>query len=257
MKIAILAGGLGSRLGADTEVRPKPMVEIGGRPILLHIMDHYRRYGHCDFHIALGYRGEFIKRYMTQFQNLDGDLSIDFTSGDVVRQERFPVDWRVNLHETGDKTLTGGRILQLKRHLDDGTFMMTWGDGLSDVDLDELLAFHKSHGRLATVTAVRPPARFGHLEMLPDGRIVEFSEKPQAAEGWINGAFFVLEPGIFDYIDIDPDVMWEHAPMRNLAADGQLVAYRHEGFWQCMDTRRDRDLLETLWAGGEAPWSIQ
>ena len=255
MNVAILAGGFGTRLGEETELRPKPMVEIGGRPILLHIMDHYRRFGHSDFHIALGHRGEFIKRYMTQFCNLDGDLSIDFASGEVIHHRRRPLDWRVHLHDTGGETLTAGRILQLRPHLKDETFMLTWGDGLSDIDLDELLAFHRSHGRLATVTAVRPPARYGHLEIGDDGRITEFSEKPQAAEGWINGAFFVLEPGIFDYIEGD-DQMWEHAPMRNLALDEQLMAFQHEGFWQCMDTRRDRQVLEDLWANDMAPWRV-
>ena len=254
MKVAILAGGFGTRLGEETELRPKPMVEIGGRPILLHIMDHYRRFGHREFHVALGHRGEYIKRYMTQFSSLEGDLSIDFASGRVARDSRMPHDWEVNLHETGEQTLTGGRIRRLRPHLENETFMLTWGDGLSDVDLDRLLDFHRSHRRLATVTAVRPPARYGHLEIQEDGGVTEFSEKPQAAEGWINGAFFVLEPGIFDYIDDAEDVMWEHAPMRKLAADGELMAYRHEGFWQCMDTRRDRQVLESLWESGAAPW---
>ena len=256
MKVAILAGGFGTRLGEETELRPKPMVEIGGRPILLHIMDHYRRYGHRDFHIALGYRGEYIKRYMMQFSNLEGDLSIDFSSGDIVRRDHQPIDWRVHLHETGGKTKTGGRILRLAPHLSGETFMLTWGDGLSNINLDDLLDFHRSHGRLATVTAVRPPARFGHLEIAGNGQITEFSEKPQAAEGWINGAFFVLEPGIFEYLQKHHDEMWEHAPMRKLAKDGELMAYRHEGFWQCMDTRRDRQVLEDLWATGNAPWRL-
>lgn len=254
MKVAILAGGFGTRLGEETELRPKPMVEIGGRPILLHIMDHYRRFGHRDFHVALGHRGEYIKRYMTQFSDLQGDLSIDFASGRIDRRHHQPLDWRVNLHETGGETLTGGRILRMRPHLEEEPFMLTWGDGLSDIDLDALLDFHRSHGRLATVTAVRPPARFGHLEIADNGRITEFSEKPQAAEGWINGAFFVLEPGIFDYIDRDADAMWEHGPMRNLAQDGELMAYRHGGFWQCMDTRRDRQILEDLWSSGTPPW---
>ncbi len=252
MKVAILAGGFGTRLAEETEVRPKPMVDIGGRPILWHIMGHYSHYGHSEFYIALGYRGEYIKRYMSEMMSLLGDMTVDFENGTVTRGESVCSKWKVNLIETGSQTLTGGRIKRLQPYLNDGTFMLTWGDGVSDVNLDELVAFHRSHGKLATVTAVRPPARYGHLE-LKDDRIVEFSEKPQTAEGWINGAFFVLETRVFDYIDEDM-VMWEHAPMRRLAADGELMAYRHEGFWQCMDTRRDKQVLEDLWASGKAPW---
>ncbi len=252
MKVAILAGGFGTRLAEETEVKPKPMVEIGGRPILWHIMGHYSHYGHNEFYIALGYRGEYIKRYMSEMMSLLGDMTIDFGKGTVTRGDEMWSKWRVHLIETGGQTLTGGRIKRLQPYLDGETFMLTWGDGVSDVDLDELVSFHRAHGKLATVTAVRPPARYGHLELDGD-RIVEFSEKPQTAEGWINGAFFVLEPGIFDYVDGDM-VMWEHAPMRRLATDGELMAYRHEGFWQCMDTRRDKQVLEDIWATGKAPW---
>lgn len=252
MKVAILAGGFGSRLGEETELKPKPMVEIGGLPMLWHIMAHYSHFGFNEFYIALGYRGEYIKRYMSEMVNLHGNMRLDFRDGAVTRPSEVHSQWVVNLIETGGMTLTGGRIKRLQPYLDDGTFMLTWGDGVSNVDLRKLLEFHKNHGKLATVTAVRPPARYGHLDIQGD-QIVEFSEKPQAAEGWINGAFFVLEPGIFDYIEGDM-VMWEHEPMRRLAEDGQLMAYRHDGFWQCMDTRRDKHVLEEIWASGNAPW---
>lgn len=252
MKVAILAGGFGSRLGEDTEIKPKPMVEIGGQPILWHIMGHYAQFGHKEFYIALGYRGDYIKRYASEMASLVGDMTVNLGDGTVERPKGVGADWVLHLIETGSMTLTGGRIKRLKPYLDKDTFMLTWGDGVSDVNLDELIKFHRGHGKLATVTAVRPPARYGHLEIEGD-RIVEFSEKPQTAEGWINGAFFVLEPEIFRYVDGDK-VMWEHEPMRRLAADGQLMAYRHGGFWQCMDTRRDKHVLEELWASGKAPW---
>lgn len=252
MKVGILAGGYGTRLAEETETRPKPMVEIGSMPILWHIMMHYYRYGHRDFAIALGYKGEYIKRWFTDYITLNGSLTVNSGTGDVKQHGCSIPDWSVDLVETGLSTLTGGRIKRLLDWMGDETFMLTWGDGVSDVDLDKLLAFHKSHGKLATMTAVRPPARYGHLEFDGD-RVLEFTEKPQAAEGWINGAFFVLEPGVGDYIDGD-DVMFEHAPMRRLAADGQLMAYRHDSFWQCMDTLREKHLLQTLWDSGDAPW---
>lgn len=252
MKVAILAGGFGSRLAEETEVRPKPMVEIGGRPILWHIMKHYHGHGFREFLIALGYKGDHIKRWFRDFASIDGNLSVDTGSGRVTRRESESEDWLVHLVETGLSTLTGGRILKLKPWIGDDPFMLTWGDGVSDVDLQQLLAFHKAHGKLATITAVRPPARYGHLRFEGD-RVAEFNEKPQTTEGWINGAFFVLEPGIFDYIQGD-DVMWENDPLQNLARDGELMAYRHESFWQCMDTLREKHLLEKLWQGGKAPW---
>jgi glucose-1-phosphate cytidylyltransferase len=252
VKVGILAGGLGSRIAEESETKPKPMVEIGGRPILWHIMRYYAQFGHKDFVVALGYKGEVIKRFMADYCSLTSDMTVDLGTGDIELHEGEREDWRVALIDTGQPTATGGRIKRLAPALGNETFMLTWGDGLSTVDLDELLRFHRSHGKLATLTAVRPPARFGHLEM--DGeRIVEFSEKPQTGEGWINGAFFVLEPGVFDYIDGD-DTQFEHEPLERLAKDGQLMAYRHFGFWQCMDTIRDRKLLEELWMSGEAPW---
>jgi glucose-1-phosphate cytidylyltransferase len=254
VKVAILAGGVGSRISEETEIKPKPMVEIGGRPILWHIMKHYAHYGHCDFVIALGYKGEVIKRYMLDYASLHSDLRVALRTGDVIHQNgngSQPDDWTVDLIDTGPETATGGRIKRLAPFVGDSTFMLTWGDGVSDVDLDALLSFHRSHGKLATLTAVRPPARFGHLE-LDEDVVTEFSEKPQIGEGWINGAFFVLEPGVFDYIDED-STPWEREPLERLAREGQLRAYRHPSFWQCMDTLRDKKLLEELWQDG-APW---
>ncbi|GJM26625.1 MAG: glucose-1-phosphate cytidylyltransferase [Phycisphaerae bacterium] len=252
MKVALLAGGVGTRLAEETEVKPKPMVEVGGTPIIMHIMRHYAQFGHKQFAIALGYKGEYIKKYMMEYSSLQSHLTVDLKSGDVERHGSDVLDWTVDLVDTGRDTLTGGRIKRLAPFIGNETFMLTWGDGVSDVDLDKLLAFHQSHGKLATVTAVRPTARFGHLEFDGD-RVVEFSEKPQTAEGWINGAFFVLEPAIFDYIEGDA-TQWEHEPMERLAREGQLMAYRHNAFWQCMDTLRDKKLLEELWESGKAPW---
>jgi glucose-1-phosphate cytidylyltransferase len=238
----------------ETEIKPKPMVEIGGQPILWHIMRHYAHYGLKDFVIALGYKGEVIKKYMVDYASLNSNLTVKLQTGDVAIHGGYRPDWTVELIDTGNATLTGGRIKRLAPYVDNETFMLTWGDGVSDVDLKKLLEFHKSHGKIATLTAVRPPARFGHLVF--DGEnVTQFSEKPQTMEGWINGAFFVLEPGVFDYIDGD-DTQWEREPMERLAADGQLMAYRHTSFWQCMDTLRDKRLLEELWQRGNAPWKI-
>lgn len=254
MKVAILAGGSGTRLAEETEIKPKPMVEIGGHPILWHIMKHYAHFGMNEFAIALGYKGEFIKRWMRDYPALEGDMTVNTKTGDVKLHERHRNEWTVDLVDTGPNTLTGGRIKRLKPWLGDSTFMLTWGDGVSNVNLTDLLAFHRAHGKLATLTAVRPPARYGHLEFDGD-RVTSFTEKPQTAEGWINGAFFVLEPGIFDYIDGD-ETMWEHAPLTNLARDGQLVAYKHESFWQCMDTLREKHILQNLWDSGNPPWRL-
>jgi len=254
MKVAILAGGFGSRLAEETEIRPKPLVEIGGRPILWHILMHYACYGFNEFVIALGYKGEMIKKYFLDYCSANGNLRLDFRTGEVHQYGSSRPDWVVDLVDTGVATLTGGRIKRLAPYLGDGTFMLTWGDGVSNVDLEELLAFHRSHGRLATLTAVRPPARYGRLELDGD-RIIEFSEKPQLKEGWINGAYFVLEPDVLDYIDGD-QTQWEREPLERLARDGQLVAYRHSSFWQCMDTMREKYILEKLWESGNAPWKI-
>ncbi len=254
MKVAILAGGVGTRLVEETEVKPKPMVAIGGRPILWHIMMHYARYGYRDFYVALGYKGEVIKRYITDYSTLHGDLTVDFCTGEIKHHHNGvpKLPWSVSLVETGEATLTGGRIKRLAPYLGQETFMLTWGDGVSDVDLNRLLAFHRAHGKLATLTAVRPPARFGHLGLHGE-QVSTFTEKPQTSEGWINGAFFVLEPKVFDYIDGDM-TQWEREPLERLARDGQLMAYKHNSFWQCMDTLRDKKLLETLWEKGQAPW---
>ena len=256
MKVAILAGGTGSRLSEETVAKPKPMVEIGGRPILWHIMKYYSHWGYDDFLIALGYRGEYIKRYFVDYLSLASDLTVSLRDGDVKQHQNGSgmEDWTIRLCDTGLSSETGGRIKRLQPYVGDETFMLTWGDGVSSVNLDELLAFHRSHGKLATLTAVRPPARFGHLE-LDDDRITEFSEKPQTGEGWINGAFFVLEPGVFDYIEGDT-TRFEREPLEGLAADNQLMAYRHYGFWQCMDTLREKMLLDELWGTGQAPWKI-
>jgi len=230
------------------------MVEIGGKPILWHIMMHYAGYGYRDFVIALGYKGEYIKQWVLQYSTLWGDMSVDTSTGKTTRHgpRRENADWNVDLVYTGQDTQTGGRIKRLRDWLNGERFFLTWGDGVSDVNIARLLEFHKSHGRLATVTAVRPPARFGCMEFDGD-RVKSFSEKPQTSEGWINGAFFVLEPEVLDYIEGD-DTQFEKAPLEGLARDGQLVAYRHESFWQCMDTLRDKKLLEKLWESGTPPW---
>lgn len=254
MKVGILAGGAGTRLAEETEVKPKPMVEIGGRPILWHIMQHYAHYGFKDFAIALGYKGEIIKKYMVDYCTLSNNITVEFSTGKVKVDNEQNIDWRMELIDTGLTTMTGGRIKRLAPYLNGETFMLTWGDGVSDVNLHDLLTFHRSHGRLATLTAVRPPARYGHMVFDGD-RVAAFTEKPQTAEGWINGAYFVLEPGVFDYIDGD-DTQWEREPLENLARDGQLIAYKHTSFWQCMDTLRDKHVLQTLWESGNPPWRI-
>lgn len=254
MKVAILAGGHGTRLAEETAVRPKPMVEIGGKPILWHIMMIYAHYGFKDFVIALGYKGVMIKKYMIDYCALSSDLTVDLKNGDITFHEGNRLDWKVQLIDTGLHTLTGGRIKRLASYIGNETFMLTWGDGVSNINLNDLLKFHRSHGKLATMTAVRPPARYGHLEF--DGeRVAEFSEKPQTGEGWINGAFFVIEPKVFDYIEGD-DTQWEKEPLERLAKDGELMAYRHSSFWQCMDTLREKHILEKYWHSGNAPWKI-
>ena len=253
MKVGILAGGKGSRLAEETSIKPKPMVEIGGKPIIWHIMMSYAAFGFDEFVIALGYKGDVLKKYMVDYASVSSNLRVDIGKGEITVHDGFRPNWIVDLVDTGMETMTGGRIKRLAPYMGNDTFMLTWGDGVSDVNLRDLLHFHKSHGKLATLTAVRPPARYGHLIFEGD-RIAEFSEKPQIGEGWINGAFFVLEPGVFDYIEGD-DTQWEREPMERLAADGQLMAYKHTSFWQCMDTLREKHILETLWQSGQAPWN--
>jgi glucose-1-phosphate cytidylyltransferase len=253
MKVVILAGGLGSRLSEETLTKPKPLVEIGGKPILWHIMKHYAAYGFDDFLIALGYRGDMIKQYFAEYAMLASDLTVNLGSNQLIRHTQQPEEtWKVGLIDTGLQTHTGGRIRRLAPHYN-GTFMATYGDGVSDVDIGNLVEFHRSHGKLATLTAVRPPARFGAIEFDGD-QITSFTEKPQTGEGWINGGYFVLEPEILEYIESD-DTDFSKEPLANLAKDGQLMAYRHQTFWQCMDTLRDRELLDSLWDGGSAPWN--
>jgi glucose-1-phosphate cytidylyltransferase len=252
MKVILLAGGLGTRLSEETGLKPKPMVNVGRQPILWHIMSIYAHAGFKEFVVALGYLGEVIKSYFRDYCYRQQDLTIDLRSGQTTVHDAHMQDWVVHLIDTGPETQTGGRIKRLSRWIGNETFFMTYGDGVANVDVAELLAFHRRHGRAATVTAVRPPARFGGLAFDGD-KVVEFVEKPQIGEGWINGGFFVLEPRVLDYIDGDATI-FEREPLERLANDGELVAYRHEGFWQCMDTLRDVRLLNGLWESGEAPW---
>lgn len=252
MKVVILAGGLGTRLAEETEVRPKPMVEVGGRPILWHIMKHYAHHGFSEFCVALGYKGDVIKRFFVDYATLRGSMTVSLADGAIERFDAEQDDWTVHLVETGQDTNTGGRVGRLAPHLRDGTFMLTYGDGVGTVELPELLRFHRSHGRLATVTAVRPPSRFGGLDFGADGA-VRFTEKPQMGEGWINGGFMVLEPGVLDYIDGD-GTSFEADTLERLADEGQLRAFTHDGFWQAMDTLREVRFLRSLWDSGNAPW---
>jgi glucose-1-phosphate cytidylyltransferase len=253
MKTVILAGGLGTRISEESQFKPKPMIEIGGRPILWHIMKLYSSYGFNDFIVCLGYRGYVVKEYFANYVLHNSDLTVDLKSGDVEYHATKHEPWKVTLVDTGAETMTGGRLKRVAKYLPANTpFFMTYGDGVSDVDLKALAEFHRGHGKEATITAVAPPGRFGALE-INDGRVDRFVEKPPGDQGLINGGFFVLEPSVIDRIDGDPTI-WEREPLEGLAADGQLMSFRHDGFWAAMDTLRDKNILEALWASGEAPW---
>jgi glucose-1-phosphate cytidylyltransferase len=254
MKAVILAGGRGTRLAEETGVRPKPMAEIGGKPVLWHIMQIYAAHGFTEFLVACGYKGEMIKEYFHNLAIHCNDYFVDLATGDCTVVNGGGLNWRLGLIDTGAETQTGGRILRLKKWIGDQPFLVTYGDGLGDIDIRAAVDFHRSHGRIATVTAVRPPSRFGNLTL--QGNVVcEFAEKPQADEGWINGGFFVFNPAIFDYLEDDRTIL-EREPLERLANSGELMAFRHSGFWQPMDTLREKLLLDSLWASGEAPWKI-
>ena len=252
MKVIILAGGFGTRLSEYTETIPKPMVTVGGRPILWHIMRTYARFGHKDFYVALGYRAEVIKEYFLHYRSLNADFTVDLASGSVTPHQTDGADWRVTLVHTGLESMTGGRVKRLQRFIGNESFLLTYGDGVANIDLDRLLKFHQSHGKMVTVTAVHPRARFGELQLVGE-RVNDFLEKPQSSLGWINGGYFVIEPEFFELIAGDETIL-EQEPLETAAKMGELMAFQHDGFWQCMDTKRDRDLLEKLWQSGEALW---
>lgn len=253
MKVVILAGGFGTRIAEYTDTVPKPMVPIGGRPILWHIMNRYAKFGFKDFYLALGFKAEVIKEYFLNYRALSSDFTVDLGTGAVTTIDSPCVDWRVTLVETGLGTMTGGRVRRMAPFLQGEPFMLTYGDGVADIDLHALLAHHRAQGKLVTVTAVRPVARFGELS-IAGASVTDFREKPQVNSGWINGGFFVCEPQFLDMIADDETVL-EKEPLERAAALGQLSAYCHEGFWQCMDTKRDKDLLEQMWVKGAALWT--
>jgi glucose-1-phosphate cytidylyltransferase len=253
MKVILLAGGFGTRLAEYTDIIPKPMVPIGGKPILWHIMKSYAKYGHKEFYIALGYKAEVIKDYFLNYRALNADFMIDLASGKLEPIQFDPVDWKVTLVNTGDESMTGGRVKRMQPFIGNETCMLTYGDGLADINLEKLLAFHRSHGKMITVSAVRPAARFGELEM-EGSRVKSFQEKPQLHDGWINGGYFIVEPAFFDLLEGD-SMLLEREPLERATKAGELMAYRHDGFWHCMDTKRDHELLESLWSEG-APWAV-
>jgi len=252
VKVVILVGGFGTRLSEYTETIPKPMVTVGGRPILWHIMKTYASFGYVDFCLALGYKAEIIKEYFLLYHGLNADFTVDLASGETQPHQTDEVDWKVTLVQTGLKSMTGGRVKRMQPYIGNETFLLTYGDGVANIDIGELVAFHKSHGKMVTVSAVHPVARFGELVMYGD-QVTAFQEKPQTTQGWINGGYFVIEPEFFDLIEGDRTVL-EKAPLEKVAELGELMAYQHSGFWQCMDTKRDRDSLEDMWESGSPPW---
>ena len=254
MKVMLLAGGFGTRLSEYTESVPKPMVRIGGKPILWHIMQRYAYYGHKDFYLALGYKSEIVKEYFLNYRALNSNFTVRLDSGDIEPHQVDPVDWRVTLVDTGLDVMTGGRVKRLQSYIGNEAFMLTYGDGVANIDLDALLAFHKSHRKMVTVTAVHPVARFGELSIV-DGLVNSFREKPQMYQGWINGGYFIINPSFFEFIQDDRTVL-EGGPLESVAKLGELMAYKHNGFWQCMDTKRDHDFLEDQWLKGLSPWKI-
>ena len=257
MKAVILAGGLGTRISEESHLRPKPMIEIGEKPILWHIMKSYSAYGINDFIILAGYKSYVIKEYFADYFMHNSDLSIDLRTNTIQTLNQKAEPWKITILDTGLNTMTGGRIKKAQEFLKDGTFMLTYGDGVSNVNLKELLEFHKKSGKLATVTTVQPEGRFGAMDIAEDGTIKSFKEKPKGDGGWINAGFFVLEPKIFDYIPAnDTSSVWEREPLENLAKDGQLISFKHEGFWKPMDALRDKNQLEELWNSGKAPWKV-
>jgi len=253
MKVIILAGGLGTRLAEHTENIPKPMIRIGGRPILWHIMKTYAHYGHKDFYVALGYKADVVKEYFLNYSALNSDFTVSLSTGAIKCYKNDTVDWSVTLIHTGELTMTGGRVKRMKEFIGNETCMITYGDGVANINIEDLLSFHHSHGKMVTVSAVRPAARFGELKI--DGiQVASFQEKPQLHDGWINGGFFVIEPSFFDLINCDSTLL-EREPLETAVKSGELMAYKHHGFWQCMDTKRDHELLESMWLKG-APWAV-
>jgi glucose-1-phosphate cytidylyltransferase len=254
MKVIILAGGYGTRLSEHTDIIPKPMVNIGGKPILWHIMKSYAHFGYRDFNLALGYKAEVIKEYFLNYRSLNSDFSVNLSNGEVNPHVIEDIDWRVTLINTGIDSMTGGRLKRMKSYINNETFMLTYGDGVSNIDIDALLKFHKSHGKMVTISAVHPNARFGELQ-IKENKVIAFEEKPQTSQGWINGGYFVIEPEFFELIEGDATVL-EREPLEKAAAAGELMAFHHDGFWQCMDTKRDHDYLEELWQGDNVPWMV-
>ena len=254
MKVVILAGGFGTRLSEYTEIIPKPMVTVGGKPILWHIMKTYAHFEHKDFYLALGYKSEVIKEYFLHYSTLNTDFTVDLAKGSIESHRTDETDWRVTLIHTGLESMTGGRVKRLQKFIGNEAFLLTYGDAVADIDIDALIRFHKSHGKMVTISAVHPGARFGELD-INNRQVISFQEKPQTTQGWVNGGYFVIEPEFFDFISGDQTIL-EREPLEKVAEIGEMMAYYHDGYWQCMDTKRDRDNLEQLWESGEAAWQV-